>query len=72
MNNKVYHKVGQMIAYFIVHRGPLPSFFKPIMFDILVNGIDNVPVSSEDIIDYDVKERINQVSFESSYILQGV
>jgi len=44
-----YEAAGRLLAYGLVHRGPLPCFFHPIFYDNIVNynndkfDVDDIP-----------------------------
>ena len=62
MQDGVYAAAGKMIAYFIVHRGPVPTFFSRFSFDMLVMGCDGIHAKKEDIMDYDIQAHLEKVN----------
>jgi hypothetical protein len=59
----LYFAAGKMIAYSIIHRGPKPTFFNPLMFKIISEGIDTVQPTVEDICEYDVRAKLHDVGY---------
>ncbi len=62
MKKNLYFAAGKILAYCIVHRGPKPSFFSPILYRIISEGIDHVNATVDDICDYEVRSRMQAVS----------
>ena len=62
-----YKTVGTMLAYTIVHNGPLPQFFSPLMYRVLSEGIDGLCPLVSDIPDIEYRQKLEKVS--SFYIL---
>lgn len=56
-----YFAVGKILAYMLVHNGPLPHLFSLFTYQLLVLGPDNVIVKTDDLYDTDLKERISKV-----------
>ncbi|KAK1161569.1 G2/M phase-specific E3 ubiquitin-protein ligase-like, partial [Acipenser oxyrinchus oxyrinchus] len=64
LNNNSYFYAGQLIAMSIVHRGPSPHFFAPVLFQAVALGPDNVHAAIEDITDPDIKCQLSEVGVE--------
>ena len=61
-----YKSVGQLVAYLIVHGGPIPSFFSETLFSLLIG--ESVDVRVDAVHDKQLRERIMQVkSCDYSY-----
>lgn len=55
-----YETCGKMLAYLIVHNGPLPKFLSPMLYDMIAGNLD-VAVSLDDVPDYDTKTALEKV-----------
>ncbi|KAL3853765.1 hypothetical protein ACJMK2_017279 [Sinanodonta woodiana] len=53
-----YYKAGQMIAYFIVHRGPCPDFLSPALYIALAEGTAAMQPTPDEILDEDLHEQV--------------
>ena len=55
-----YYLVGLFLAYAVVHKGPLPKFLHPALYEVLATGeISDSPI--EDIPEEDVREKVTAV-----------
>ncbi|KAK6494049.1 G2/M phase-specific E3 ubiquitin-protein ligase-like, partial [Huso huso] len=61
LKNNSYLYAGQLIAMSIVHGGPSPHFFAPVLFQAVALGPDNVHAAIEDITDTDIKRQLSEV-----------
>lgn len=50
------------MAYCLVHRGPKPSFFSPLMWKILSEGTDDVVPTLDDVDDYEIRTKLQAVN----------
>lgn len=57
--------IGRMIAYFLVHRSPAPKFFSSLMYDILAYGCESCTPTVADIVDTEMKEKVQKVVVSS-------
>ncbi|KAL3882056.1 hypothetical protein ACJMK2_028431 [Sinanodonta woodiana] len=55
----IYCKAGQMLAYFIMHRGPSPNFISHILYMALAEGIASIQPTPNEICDYELPVRNN-------------
>lgn len=62
LSKKTYCFVGKMIAMSLVYGGPAPSFFAPPIADYIVFGLDKVKPQIEDIPDFEVRDKLFEVS----------
>ena len=56
-----YFLAGKIIALSIVHGGPGPESFSPILFDSIVQGPEDVKVSVDDVFDHEAKQQLRQL-----------
>ncbi|KAK3578656.1 hypothetical protein CHS0354_002959 [Potamilus streckersoni] len=61
-----YYKAGQMLAYFIVHRGPCPNFISPTLYSALAEGIAAMQPTPDEILDDDLREQVKLIADASS------
>ena len=59
--DELYLYVGRMIALSILHGGPGPVFFAPVIVDYLFGGISAVKPSVDDVPDEDLQLKIRKV-----------
>ena len=59
--DELYLYVGRMIALSILHGGPGPVFFAPVIVDYLFGGISAVKLSVDDVPDEDLQLKIRKV-----------
>ena len=59
--DELYLYVGKMIALSILHGGPGPEFFAPVVVDYLFGGISAVNPTIEDVPDKDLQLKIRKV-----------
>ena len=64
----LYSTVGKILAYSIVHRGPMPTFFSPLLFRILSEG-NSVQPNVTDIRNDALREQLHQVLHFSQVML---
>ena len=57
----LYRFAGQILAYMLVHRGPLPNLFHPFLYDALCYGIDSVRAEMKHVPDYDIRDNLQKV-----------
>eukprot|EP00794_Sanderia_malayensis_P020750 gene20750-22778_t len=51
LNNGYYRSAGKIMAMSIVHGGPAPGFFSPVLFNALAYGPENISVGLDDVAD---------------------
>eukprot|EP00794_Sanderia_malayensis_P017175 gene17175-18904_t len=51
LNNGDYRLAGKIMAMSIVHGGPAPGFFSPVLFNALAYGPENISVGLDDVAD---------------------
>lgn len=51
-----------MLAYMMVHGGPLPSFLSPLAYSIIAEGSGFVKATPKHIVDYELQASVEQVS----------
>ncbi len=56
-----YFLAGKIIAVSIVHGGPGPENFSPILFDSIVKGPEAVKVSVDDVFDHEAKQQLRRL-----------
>ena len=57
----MYLCIGRIIALSILHGGPGPTFFAPIVVDYLFGGFSAVKPCIEDVPDNELQSKINKV-----------
>ena len=57
----VYRIVGEMLAYMLVHRGPIQNFLDPFLYDVLSKGIECVRAEICNVGDYSLREQLEKV-----------
>ena len=57
----VYRIVGKMLGYMLVHRGPIPNFLDPFLYDVLSKGTEGVRAEIGNVGDYILKEQLEKV-----------
>ena len=60
LEDELYYAVGLFLAYCIVHRGPLPTFFSETTFNIITG--QKVCLTPQDIADYEKREAVMEAS----------
>ena len=53
MNKGTYGIIGKILAVFIVHNGPLPRFFSPLLFKMVAGLENDINPTLEDLHKYD-------------------
>ena len=65
--DQLYPAVGTLIAYSVVHRGPLPTFCSDMFYDILVIGgnedSSKCPKLDPSLLHEDLRNKLDQVSY---------
>lgn len=62
MEDNKYFAVGKLMAYIVVHNGPMPKFLSKLTFDMISQACNNFDVSIDDISDKDIQEKVKKVS----------
>ncbi|KAL3842893.1 hypothetical protein ACJMK2_020868 [Sinanodonta woodiana] len=57
-----YYKAGQMLAYFIMHRGPSPNFISHILYMELAEGIASIQPTSNEICGYELRGQVEAIA----------
>jgi hypothetical protein len=57
----LYEVIGKMIAYIMVHRGPLPRFLHPQLLVAIGFGLQSAHAELDDICDEDLKSQLRMV-----------
>ena len=59
------------MAYSILHRGPVPNFLDPLMFEAITkDGLDQVTPTLQQVADYDIREKLERVRVYIMYSVQ--
>ena len=61
--NELYLYIGKIIALSIVHGGPGPVFFSPVIVDYLFGGMSALSASINDIPDESLQIKVRKVLF---------
>lgn len=61
LEKNMYATAGKLLAYSVVHRGPVPRFFSAQLYACLTDGYTAAVSSVDDIDDADVKNNLNRV-----------
>ncbi|KAJ8290602.1 hypothetical protein GJAV_G00015150 [Gymnothorax javanicus] len=61
LRDSSYFYAGQLVAMSIVHGGPSPHFFAPVLYQALVSGSDNVQADIEDLHDHEAKSWLSEI-----------
>ncbi|KAL3861655.1 hypothetical protein ACJMK2_007680, partial [Sinanodonta woodiana] len=57
-----YYKAGQMLAYFIMHRGPSPKFISHALYMALAEGIASIQPTPNEIYDYELHGQVEAIA----------
>jgi hypothetical protein len=52
---------GILCAFSIVHKGTAPSFMSPLLYQILIAGLDSVTPAVTDICDVEITNKLKEV-----------
>ena len=63
LENKTYEFAGQLLAYSIVHRGPLPNFFTDLLYTSISEGSSHVTPELTDVTDESTHQQLKTVRF---------
>ncbi len=61
LDSRKYETVGRILAYSIVHRGPLPNFLSETLYSSICLGTESTQPGLSDIQDPDLAARLQQV-----------
>lgn len=67
IQDDMYLRVGRIIALSILHGGPGPTFFAPIVVDYLFGGFSAVKPCIEDVPDNELQLKINKVHNQTCF-----
>ena len=57
----MYENAGRIMAYSLVHRGPIPSFLHPQQYIAISQGLEKVEVSIEDINNVEIQLKLKAI-----------
>jgi len=61
LEKKLYWQVGAAIALSLLHGGPAPRFFSPVLYQMLIGNVDE-HLTVDDILDTSVRQCIKKVT----------
>jgi len=64
LEKKEYEAAGKIIAYGIVHRGPLPRFFSKTLYHAITEGYSSADPDVSDIDDPSLQEILQKASIK--------
>ena len=62
LDNSEYLYAGKITALSLVHGGPGLQFFSPCLYEALVNGVDKVQATADDVYDPELKSSLQKLS----------
>lgn len=61
LEDKTYEVVGRIIAFCIVHKGPLPTFLHSQLYIAISEGCDRAKPVIKDVIDIDQQHHLSEI-----------
>ncbi|XP_063794594.1 uncharacterized protein LOC134949797 [Pseudophryne corroboree] len=61
LRNDEYYLAGLSISLSLVHGGPAPNFFSPVLYNALTYGWKNTPLVLQDLVDVEAKEIMQKI-----------
>ncbi|KAL3861774.1 hypothetical protein ACJMK2_007795, partial [Sinanodonta woodiana] len=62
LTESTYYEAGQMLDYFIMHRGPSPNFISHALYMALAEGIASIQPTPNEICDYELHGQVKAIA----------